>query len=93
MIFQTLAVSFLSYLIWFWMLRRYLAARLGIMAFMTPLFGVLMGVWLLDEVVSDGFVAGAVLSLAGLLMVNAFPKANKRPGPSPQLASPSKESR
>lgn len=93
MIFQTLAVSFVSYLIWFWMLRRYLAARLGIMAFMTPLFGVLLGVCLLDEAVSEGFVAGAVLSLAGLLMVNASPKANKRPEPSPQLASQPEESR
>ncbi|EPG2632662.1 DMT family transporter [Pseudomonas aeruginosa] len=93
MIFQTLAVSFVSYLIWFWMLRRYLAARLGIMAFMTPLFGVLLGVCLLDEVVSDGFVAGAVLSLAGLLMVNVSPKANKRLEPSPRLASQPEEYR
>ena len=92
MIFQTLAVSFVSYLIWFWMLRRYLAARLGIMAFMTPLFGVLLGVWLLDEAVSDGFIAGAVLSLAGLLMVNVSSRA-KRPLPSPQLDSQPEESR
>lgn len=87
MIFQTLAVSVASYLIWFWMLRRYLAARLGIMAFMTPLFGVVLSVWLLDETVSDGFIAGAVLSLAGLLMVNVYPRA-KRP-----LLSPPEESR
>lgn len=92
MIFQIVAVSFASYLIWFWMLRRYLAARLGVMAFMTPLFGVLLGVWLLDEAVSDGFIAGAVLSLAGLLMVNVSPRA-KRPLPSPQLASQPEESR
>lgn len=86
MIFQTLAVSFVSYLIWFWMLRHYLAARLGIMAFMTPLFGVLLGIWLLDEAVSDGFIAGAFLSLAGLLMVNVSSRA-KRPIPQPRLAS------
>lgn len=89
LIFQTVAVSFTSYLIWFWMLRRYLAARLGIMAFMTPLFGVLLGVWMLDEAVSDGFIAGAVLSLAGLLMVNVSPRAKR---PSPQLPSQSEES-
>lgn len=92
LIFQTLAVSFASYLIWFWMLRRYLATRLGIMALMTPLFGVLLGVWMLDEALSDGLIAGAVVSLAGLLMVNVSPRA-KRPLPSPHLASPPEESR
>ncbi|MDD1964080.1 DMT family transporter [Pseudomonas putida] len=70
LVFQTLVVAFASYLIWFWMLRRYLAARLGVMAFMTPLFGVLIGMWLLDETTSDGFILGAVLSLVGLLVVN-----------------------
>jgi drug/metabolite transporter (DMT)-like permease len=77
MIFQTLAVAFASYLIWFWMLRRYLAARLGVMAFMTPLFGVMMGVGLLDESVTDGFIGGSILSLAGLLMVNIAPRVRQ----------------
>lgn len=68
--FQTLAVSFASYLVWFWMLRRYLAARLGVMAFMTPLFGVLMGYLLLDEHTTLVFLLGAGLTVAGLLVVN-----------------------
>lgn len=68
--FQTLAVSFASYLVWFWMLRRYLAARLGVMAFMTPLFGVLMGYLWLDEHTTVGFLLGAGLTVAGLLVVN-----------------------
>ena len=68
--FQTLAVSFASYLIWFWMLRRYLAARLGVMSFMTPLFGVVMGYLWLDEHTTLGFLLGAALTVAGLLVVN-----------------------
>jgi len=68
--FQTLAVSFASYLIWFWLLKRYLAARLGVLAFMTPLFGVLMGILWLDEHTTERFVFGAVLAMAGLLVVN-----------------------
>ncbi|CAM3947179.1 hypothetical protein CCOS865_04365 [Pseudomonas reidholzensis] len=68
--FQTLAVSFASYLIWFWMLRRYLAARLGVMAFMTPLFGVVMGYLWLDERTSLGFLLGAALTVVGLVIVN-----------------------
>ncbi|NIF24888.1 DMT family transporter [Pantoea sp. Tr-811] len=70
LVFQTLVVSFASYLIWFWLLRRYLAARLGVMAFMTPVFGVLMGVAVLGESISQSFILGAALSLAGLVMVN-----------------------
>jgi drug/metabolite transporter (DMT)-like permease len=76
--FQTLVVSFASYLIWFWMLRRYLAARLGVMAFMTPLFGVLIGMCLLDETTSEGFILGAVLSMVGLLVVNIKPGRDYR---------------
>ena len=34
-------VSFASFLLWFWMLRKYLASRLGVFSFMTPLFGML----------------------------------------------------
>jgi drug/metabolite transporter (DMT)-like permease len=69
--FQTLLVSFVSYLVWFWMLRRYLAARLGILSFMTPLFGVAFGVVLLRERVEPAFLVGSAIVLVGLLVVNA----------------------
>lgn len=70
LIFQTLIVSVASYLIWFWMLRRYFAARLGVLAFMSPLFGVLMGYLWLGEQTSFGFLLGASLTIVGLLVVN-----------------------
>lgn len=69
--FQALLVSFASYLIWFWLLRRYLAAPLGVLTFMTPLFGVILGVVLLDERLTPVFLAGAALVLAGLLTVTS----------------------
>ncbi|MCH4270851.1 DMT family transporter [Kerstersia gyiorum] len=68
--FQTLVVCFFSYLTWFWLLRRYLAARLGILSFMSPLFGVAMGAWLLDEHLDASFIIGAVLVLSGMVIVN-----------------------
>lgn len=73
--FQTIVVSFASYLIWFWLLRRYLAARLGVLTFMTPLFGLLLGVLVLHEHIDASFLAGAALALAGLVMVNTKGKA------------------
>lgn len=71
LLFQGVAVAFASYLAWFWLLRRYLASHLGVFSFMTPLFGVLFGVWLLDERVDAFFVAGGLLVLLGISLVSA----------------------
>ena len=68
--FQTVIVSFASYLAWFQLLRRYLAARLGVLSFMTPLFGVAAGALLLHERLDRSFLAGAALVLVGLMVVN-----------------------
>ena len=69
--FQSLVVSFASFLTWFWLLRRYLASRLGVFSFLTPLFGVVLGVGLLGESVEAAFVAGSLLVLAGIALVSA----------------------
>jgi drug/metabolite transporter (DMT)-like permease len=68
--FQTFVVSFASYLTWFWLLRRYLAARLGVLSFMSPLFGVAFGAVLLREHLDPTFLAGSALVVLGLLAVN-----------------------
>jgi drug/metabolite transporter (DMT)-like permease len=67
--FQSVVVSFASFLAWCWLLRRYLASRLGVFSFFTPLFGVVLGVWLLGEPLALSFVAGSVLVLAGIALV------------------------
>ncbi|WLH49353.1 DMT family transporter [Pseudomonas tolaasii] len=68
--FQTLVFSFLSLLVWFWLLGRYLASRLGVLSFLTPLFGVVFGVWLLDEPLDTSFVLGSLLVLVGIVVVS-----------------------
>jgi drug/metabolite transporter (DMT)-like permease len=68
--FQALVVSFASFLVWFWLLRHYLASQLGVFSFMTPLFGVAFGVWLLNEGLEPGFLGGAALVLAGIVLVS-----------------------
>lgn len=67
--FQSLVVSFASFLAWCWLLRRYLASRLGVFSFLTPVFGVVLGVALLGEPLEATFVAGSVLVLAGIALV------------------------
>lgn len=71
LLFQGVVVAFASYLTWFWLLRRYLASRLGVFSFMTPLFGVLFGVLLLGERVDAFFVGGGLLVLLGISLVSA----------------------
>lgn len=68
--FQSVVVALSSYLAWFWLLRRYLASRLSILSFMTPLFGVSFGVLILDEPLEGAFVIGALMVLAGISLVS-----------------------
>ena len=72
LVFQVVVVSFASFLVWFWLLRNYLASWLGILSFMTPLFGVLFGVLLLNEPLQTKFVIGAILVIAGLILVSGY---------------------
>lgn len=68
--FQSVLVGFVSLLVWFWLLRHYLASRLSVFSFVTPLFGVVFGVTLLDDPLDGWFIAGAVLVAAGIVLVN-----------------------
>ncbi len=67
--FQSLVVAFASFLVWFWLLRHYLASRLGVFSFLTPLFGVVLGALLLDEELDTHFLLGGVPLLAGIVLV------------------------
>lgn len=68
--FQSVVISFASFLTWFWLLRRYLASRLGVFSFLTPLFGVLLGMGLLGERLEPAFAFGSALVLAGIGLVS-----------------------
>ncbi|WP_338868734.1 DMT family transporter [Myxococcus stipitatus] len=71
LLFQAVGVCFISYLAWFWLLRRYVASGLSVFSFMTPLFGVTAGVVVLNERADTFFAVGAVLVLSGILVVSA----------------------
>jgi drug/metabolite transporter (DMT)-like permease len=47
--FQTVIVTFASYLVWFWLVRHYPATKLSAFSLLTPVFGLLAGVLLLHE--------------------------------------------
>jgi len=69
-VYQGVIVAFLTYLGWFWMLRRYAAAEVAVLSFMTPLFGVSFGVILLGEPIDVSFGWGAALVIAGVVLVS-----------------------
>jgi len=68
--YQGVIVAFASYLVWFWLLTRYLAGPLAVFSFLAPLFGVIFGVWLLDEPLTPWFAGAALLVGAGIVLVN-----------------------
>jgi len=75
--YQGAIVAFASYLAWFWLLRTYLAARLSVLSFLTPLFGVLFGALFLGERVTPVFLASAIAVAGGIALVN-LPERAKR---------------
>ena len=70
--FNAVVVCFFSFLIWFSLLRKYLASRLGVFSFLTPILGVVLGAWLLGEPIEPNFAIGALLVLAGIVLVSGY---------------------
>lgn len=68
--FQTLVISLGALLLWFALLRRYLASQLGVFSFLSPVFGVLFGALLLDEPLTANFVIGGAVILIGIVLVS-----------------------
>jgi drug/metabolite transporter (DMT)-like permease len=68
--YQAVVVAFASYLAWFWLLTKYLAGRLMVFSFLTPLFGVAAGVLLMGDRLSGLFGLAALLVVAGIVLVN-----------------------
>lgn len=68
--YQSVVVAFASYLVWFWLLTRYLAGRLAVFLFLAPLFGVAAGRLVLGDPVSPAFLGAAAMVGAGVALVN-----------------------
>lgn len=71
--FQTVVVSFVSYLLWFWLLRRYQATQVTSFTLLTPLFGMLAGVVLLDEPLTLRLAVACGTVALGIALVSRTP--------------------
>jgi drug/metabolite transporter (DMT)-like permease len=68
--YQGVVVTFASYLAWVWLLTRYMATRLSVLTFLTPLFGVMAGILVLHEPMRPAFVGAVLLVGVGIYLVN-----------------------
>ena len=73
-LFQSLFVTAFTYLLWFWMFRRYSVSKLSNFAFLTPAFGVILSAVLLGEHLSWKMFASLFLIAAGLFVINRPPR-------------------
>ena len=76
--FHGIVVSFIAFLVWFWLLTKYKASQLGILSFMTPVFGVLLGSWWLGERIEANFIVGSAMIIGGILIVSSHGWLSKR---------------
>jgi drug/metabolite transporter (DMT)-like permease len=70
LLFQSIYVVAVTYVVWFWLLSRYPASGLASFTFLTPAFGVLCGGILLGEHLSPRIFLALGLIAAGLIIVN-----------------------
>jgi len=77
--FQTVVVTFASYLVWFWLVRHYPATRLSAFTLLTPVFGLLAGVVMLGEPATARLLVALVAVCAGIALVNRAPRGASPP--------------
>jgi drug/metabolite transporter (DMT)-like permease len=77
---QGIFISFFALLVWFWLLKHYMASKLATFSFFTPITGVLFGVWLLNEPLHTYFLFGAAMVILGVYIVN-HPRAQVKVKP------------
>ncbi|MGI8526849.1 MAG: DMT family transporter [Pseudolabrys sp.] len=70
MLYQTVWVVSITYVIWFALIARYSINRLSAFTFLTPLFGVAAGHLALGDPLTPAFLLAVALVAGGLLLVN-----------------------
>ena len=70
LLYQTIWVVSVTFVVWFALIVRYSASRLSAFTFLTPLFGVAAGHFVLDEPITPAFALAGAMVIAGLMLVN-----------------------
>ena len=70
MAYQAIWVVGMTFLLWFTLVRTYSASKLSAFTFITPLFGVAAGYFIMNDHLTPIFGLAALLVIAGLYLVN-----------------------
>jgi len=70
LLYQSVGVTFASYLTWVWLIGRYPAGRLAAFSVLTPLFGVVAAAVFLQEPITPMLLVGLTCVGIGLKLVN-----------------------
>lgn len=70
LVYQAVWVAFITYFIWFWLIRQYFVSRIASFTFLTPIFGVFAGHVLLEEPISNALLLALMLVGSGIYLVN-----------------------
>jgi drug/metabolite transporter (DMT)-like permease len=70
LLFQTVVITFASYLLWFWLIRHYPATKLAAFTLLTPVFGLLAGALLLGEPITARLAIALAAVALGIAVVN-----------------------
>lgn len=70
MAYQAFWVVGLTFMLWFTLVRKYSASKLSAFTFITPLFGVAAGYFIMHDHLTPIFGVAALLVIAGLYLVN-----------------------
>ncbi len=68
--YQTIWVLAITFTVWFALVVKYSASRLAALSFLTPLFGVAAGHFLLGDPLTPTFTVAVILVVLGLALVN-----------------------
>jgi drug/metabolite transporter (DMT)-like permease len=70
MTFQTLAIAFFGYLLWFKLVAKYSASGVASFSFLSPIFSVMMGALILGEALHFEIIMALGLVAVGLVFIN-----------------------
>lgn len=67
--YQTIVVTFASYLVWFWLVMRYQAAAVSGFTFLAPLLGIAAGAIILGETATPALLLGLAAVAVGMRLL------------------------
>ena len=80
-LFMVVLVSIVSHTLWYDQVQRHPINVTAPFALLTPVFGVVVGVLLLDEMVTWGLLIGSLITLAGVTIITVRRPHQAEPPP------------